>query len=242
MDRRQILLGMMAATGSAPAMAEQRDESQIVATFRWSLDDPTWTSRSQVAEDLKPRFSFLLSRTVYVGDPNSSEQIQSGEFDRPLRLPSFAARDLLRPTAAEALGHEPELAGYYGQLMELTGRGPGPDAVGYWLSLGFVSESAGKEIGFPWWDRISEAAPFFNWLRTAGENANFHDADQGWQLRALRKGERLHFQHSDLDTEEEFANLSVDRGTFLNRLYAAEAETRTVVAALSEQLGVDPWS
>lgn len=221
-------------------MAEQRDESQIVATFTWSTDDPTWASRSQAAEDLKPRFSFRLSRTVHVGD--SSEQIQGGEFDRPLRLPSFTARDPLRPTAAEALGHEPDLAAYYGQVMELTGRGPGPDAVGYWLSLGFVSESAGKEIDFPWWDRISQAAPFFNWLRAAGEDVDFHDADQGWQLRAVRMGERLHFQYSDLDTQEEFANLSVDRGIFLGRLHAAEAEMRTVVAALREQLGVDPWS
>ena len=207
-----------------------------------TLDDPTWTRCSKAAEDLRPQFTFLLRAAAYVGDPNSSEQIHSGQYDRPLRLPSFAAREPLAPTAAEALGHELELAGYYRQLMELTGPAPGPGALGYWLGLGFISEEAESEIAFPWWDQVSDAAPFFAWLRSADDDADFLDGDQGWMLRAARKGDRLHFQHSALETEEEFANLSVSRGAFLSRLDAAESEVRTVIAGLKRELGVDPWS
>jgi hypothetical protein len=206
------------------------------------MDDRTWTSRSKAAEDLRPQISFLLSRTAYVGDPNTSEQIHSGEHDRPLRLPSFAAREPMAPTVAEALGHEPELAAYYRQVMELTRHAPAPGAVGYWLGFGFVSEEAGSEIGFPWWDQISDAAPFFDWLRSADDNADFLDGDQGWMLRAARRGDRLYFLHGALDTDQEFANLSVGRGTFLSRLDAAESEARTVIAGLKRELGVDPWS
>jgi hypothetical protein len=206
-----------------------------------SLDDPTWTSRSTAAEDLTPRFSFCLSKSVYVGDPNSSEQIHSGEYDRPLHLPSLAARDRLAPTAAEVIGREAELAAYYRQVMTIEGKRPASGAVGYWLRFDLVSATAGQGIGFPWWDRVADAAPFFEWLRTvdAGE---FFDADQGWMLTAAARAQHLHFQHSDLETQEEFANLSVDRAAFLDRLRVAEEEVRQVIAVLRTELGVDPWS
>ena len=206
------------------------------------MDDRTWTSRSKAAEDLWPRISFLLSATAYVGDPNSSEQIHSGEYDRPLRLPSLAAREPMAPTVAEALGHEPELAAYYRQVIELTGQAPASGAAGYWLGFCFASEEAGSEIGFPWWDQISDPTPFFDWLRSADDNADFFDGDQGWMLRAARRGDRLFFLHGALETDEEFANLSVGRGTFLGRLDAAESQARTVIAGLKRELGVDPWS
>jgi hypothetical protein len=223
-------------------MAEERGEPQFVVSSVRTLDDPTWITRSTAAEDLTPQFSFSLSRSVYVGDPNSSEQIQSGKYDRPLDLPSFGTRNTLRPTAREAIGHETELAAYYRQVMALKGASPRSGDVGYWLRLDFVSAVAGKEISFPWWDRVSDATPFLSWLRRADSTDEFFDADQGWMLRAAHKGDRLHIQHSDLDTEEEFANLSVDRAAFLGRLDAAEADFRRVIAALKGKLGVDPWS
>lgn len=223
-------------------MAEEPEENQIIALSVGTLEDPNWESRSIGAEDLTPHFSFLLSRTAYVGDPNSAEQIRSGQYDRQLRLPELAARDPLRPRVAEVLGHEAELAEYYRQLRSVTGQGPRPDAVGYWLSLRFVSEQAGKEVGFPWWDRVSDAAPFCDWLRTAADGEDYFDADQGWMLRAVRKRERLHLQHSDLDTKQEFSNVSVGRETFLARLDTAELQARTVIAKLKRRLGIDPWS
>jgi hypothetical protein len=206
------------------------------------LDDPTWTNCSVAAEDLTPQFSFALSRSVYVGDPNNAEQIHSGTFDRPLRLPSLDARDPLRPTAAEAIGREAELAAYFRQVMTLKGARPRPGDVGYWLQLEFVSAGDGKAIEFPWWDQVSDAGAFFAWLRDKDATDEFFDVDQGWMLRAAQKAGRLHIQHTDFDCGEEFANLSVERAVFLGRLDAAEADIRRVIAALKTELGVDPWS
>jgi hypothetical protein len=221
-------------------MANERGGPQVV--IHTALDDPTWTTRSVAAEDLRPQFSFALSRSVYVGDPNSTEQIHSGTFDRPLRLPSLDARDPLRPTAAEAIGREAQLAAYYRQVMALKGARPRPGDVGYWLQLEFVSAAARKAIDFPWWDQVSDTGAFFAWLRQDDATDEFFDADQGWMLRAAHRAGRFHVQHTDVDGGEEFANLSVGRAAFLDRLNAAEADIRRVIAALKSELGVDPWS
>lgn len=213
------------AAGSVPAASDPEvAQWEVVSTS--TLDDPTWWERSTPANDLTPQFAFRLQ-----------------EFDRPVPLPSLGARDPLRPTAAEALGQEPALAAYYRDAMQIEGREPRPGAVGYWLQLTFQSAASGAQIGFPWWDRVCETEPFFTWLRSAADGDQFFDADQGWILRAARRGERLHFQHGDLDApEREFANLWVDRAAFLGRLDAAEADIRRVIAHLKAQLGVDPWS
>jgi hypothetical protein len=223
-------------------MAAETSKPQFVVTSARSLDDPNWTNRSVAAEDLAPQFSFSLNRTVYVGDPNSSEQFQSGKHDRSLSIPAVGAANPLRPTAAELRGHEKALAAYYREIMTLTGKRPSPGEVGYWLRLDFVSPAIGKEIAFPYWDRVSDAQPFLNWLRKIDAPDEFFDADQGWILRAAHKGRRLHFQYADLDTGEEFANMSVTARTFLHRLQLAEADVRGVILGLTKVLGVDPWS
>jgi hypothetical protein len=223
-------------------MAAEPSKPKFVVTSVRSLDDPRWTSRSVPAEDLTPQFSFLLSRTVYVGGPNSSEQIQSGRYDRLVSTPSLGARDPLRPTAGEVRGHEGELATYYRHVMALKGERPRAGDVDYWLRLDFVSPTTGKAITFPWWDRVSDAARFRTWVRKTDATKEFFDADQGWMLRAAHKGQRFHVQHNDLDTGEEFANLSVGAAEFLNRFEVAEADVGHVIAALKKELGVDPWS
>jgi hypothetical protein len=222
-------------------VAEKDEQWETFPVDDGDMDDPSWSLRSSEIEDLTPLFSFLLGRTVYVGDPNSAEQMRSGDYDRPLRLPDFGARDPLRPTADEVRGREPELAAYYRQVMELKGQ-PRSGEPGYWLSLDIVSETAQVRIPFPWWDRISDAAPFLAWLRTCQDGAAFGDCDQGWFLRAERKGQRIHFLDGDLDTRDAVSNSSVSRSVFLDLLDTAESDVRAVIAALKAELGVDPWS
>lgn len=207
------------------------------------LNDETWVQRSRPATDLSPQFAFLLSRTVYVGDPNSAEQLRSDAYNLPIAIPELGARDPLRPYASEALGREAQLTAYYREMMERTGKRPGPGAVGYWLRLEFVSHELNEPISFPWWDRVCEAAELFAWLRTAKPGGSgFFDCDQGWLFKAERPNDLLHFQYGNLDTGEEYANLKTDRTAFLGQLDRAETEVRTVIQRLKEHLGIDPWS
>lgn len=208
-----------------------------------ALNDEARVERSQQAEDLTPQFRFLLGRTVYVGDPNSSEEFHCEAYNLPIDLPELAARDPLRPTAREVLGREYELAAYYSERMEKTGRNPSADGVGFWLCLEFVSEALDVQIDFPWWDRISEASNLLDWIRaTDAEDAGFFDCDQGWLFKAKRQSGSLHLFHGDLDTGEMYVNLKVDQAIFRGRLDRAERDVRTVVERLKARLLVDPWS
>ena len=243
MDRRQTLIGLAALSWAGGGIAEGREVPQFRVSEVRVLDDKGWADRSIIAEDLQPRFAFLLQKTVHVGVPTYSAQAPSPADQRPLRLPSFPRRNQLFPTTVEVAGHEPELAAYYRQIMELTGPEPLRREENYWLHTGLTSETAKGEVRFPYWDRLSEVEPFFAWLRTSPDGgADFFDADQGWMLRAARKGERLHLQDSVLDDGEELANLSVDRSQLLTRIDAGEAQAREVIGKLRQELGVDPWS
>ena len=122
----------------------------------------------------------------------------------------------------------------------LAGRVHAPDAPSFpetslrqaWLRWRLVSDATRLEIRFPWWDSLSDMAPFVDWLRTAADGEVFSDCDQGWTLQATRKGERFHLQDGDLDTGEEFANVSVDRRQLLDDLEIKEADIRRVIARL----------
>jgi len=207
------------------------------------MDDPDWWKRSRAAEDLTPQFSFALHETVYVGRANSNEQLRDPAYQRPLRLPSLFAREPLRPTAHEVLGREAELATYYQEVMDQTGRKPDLNAVNYWLRLDFVSDSTGERVGFPWWDAVSETHLLFEWLRSSTDTDEFFDCDQGWLFRAGKIDGRLHFQHGNVDNSEvEYANLHVERSSFLMRLDQAETDIQAVIVELKARLGIDPWS
>lgn len=240
-QRRTLLLCLLASAGSVVAGADEPDKSRTMPPLGLRLNDPSWTHGSVAVEDLTPQFSFLLSHTVYVGDPNSLTQMQSGEFDRPLSVPSLGAQNPLRPTAADAVGRESALAAYYRDVMTLKGTQPTSGEEDYWLRFDLVSRTVGKAIHFSYSDRVSDTKFLFAWLRE-GASEDYSDQDQGWMFKAGKRGERLHFQQSDPDTGEELANLSIDRITFLERLRVAEADVLRVVAALKMQLGVDPWS
>jgi len=214
-----------------------------MADINTVLNDETWVERSLPAEDLTPEFSFVLSRTVYVGDPNSVEQLQSDVYNPPIAVPELAARDPLRPSAREVIDQESKLAAYYLEMIDRTGRKPDAYAVGYWLRLEFVSEALDQQIGFPWWDRVAEASSLFDWARTTDSGGEeFFDCDQGWFFRAGRMGQELHFQQGDLDTGDVYANLKVGRSGFLGRLDQAERDIGTVIERLGERLQIDPWS
>lgn len=102
-----------------------------MADINTVLNDETGVERSLPAEDLTPEFSFVLSRTVYVGDPNSVEQLQSDVYNPPIAVPELAARDPLRPSAREVIDQESKLAAYYLEMIDRTGRKPDAYAVGY---------------------------------------------------------------------------------------------------------------
>lgn len=207
-----------------------------------SMNDWTWVKRSRRTEDLAPRFGFYLHETIYVGDPNDSDAVLSGKNDKPIALPDFARKRPTYPTAAEVEGHEAELAAYYRTLLATTGRPAEDQEENFWLDLGLHSEATQAEIPFVIWTRLLDLEPFSQWVDAGADGSTFDDLDQGWQMKGMRIGERIHLQHSGFDQGGEYANVSVDRAALAVRLATEEARMARVIGRLRDLLGIDPWS
>ncbi|MDQ0465150.1 hypothetical protein QO010_002934 [Caulobacter ginsengisoli] len=238
--RRAIIVGLGAAAIAAncPAPAEAQPLDDLNA----SMNDWTWVERSVEAEDLAPRFGFYLHEAIYVGDPNDEDAVLSGANDKPIALPTFARKRPTYPTAAEAEGHEAELAAYYRTVLAMTGQPAEDQEQNFWLDLGLYSEATQVEIPFVIWTRLSDMAPFSQWVVSGDDGSTFNDLDQGWQVKGKRIGGRIHLQHSGFDQGGEFANVSVSRVSLADRLATEEARMAKIIGRLRDLLGIDPWS
>lgn len=205
-------------------------------------DDVSWTQQSLPADDLSPRFSFILRRDVPLRTTPGRGVTSSAELRHELHLPAFPREEELRVTDEESVEHERDIAAYYRELISVSGIAPLSQAQNYWLRMSFRSSAKASEIDFPYWDRLSDMRPFLNWLADAENASTFWDGDQGWMVQSARIGARLHLREGNLDDSAWRVNLVVHRTVFLARLAAAEARIQAAIRHLKAELGVDPWS
>lgn len=206
------------------------------------MNDWTWVGRSLDAPDLAPRFCFTLRETVYVGDPNDTDALTSQKHEKPVRLPSFSRTRKTFATAAEVSGQEAEMAGYYKTVLAMTGRSANDIDYALWLNLDLYSPASKVDIPFYIWNRLSDVAPFSDWIRTGQEGSRFHDLDQGWEVKGQRLGDHIHLQHTGFDQGGEFANVRVEQSTLASRIIAEEAALKPVIGRLRDLAGFDVWS
>jgi len=242
MDRRELGLGLIVALCGTSALAVEASSEQGVNVGQgYHPDDHDWIGNSRPADDLAPCFRFLLRENVYVGDPNDGSKFNDPAYNPRIALPEFPRQQQLRPASSEIIGHEEQLADYYRRVGALAP--PHAGSPNYWLRLSLESSATGTEIGFPWWDRVREAAAFFRWLKEGPSGTGFLDTDQGWMFRAFRAEERFYFLDSDPDDgDRERVNVSVDRPAFIERVAEAERLTRVVIERLKLRLRMDHWS
>lgn len=203
-----------------------------------------WTNESSALSGLEVEICFLLDEQFYTGDPNNAEQLNDPKFKVPLELPDFPRVVPTMVRTTEALPHLDALIRYYRILIEkglAVGRNFNELRHYFWTRLWFWNTEEEGYISFPWYDSLSEMQQFFSWLKT-GPEAAYHDGDQGWELQAVRKGDRLYFRQLDPDVGEELANLSVPFEPFLEAAVATESRALEVVAALSAGIGADVWT
>ena len=203
-----------------------------------------WVSKSKRIDDLDVEVCFTLRDTLYVGGPNSPAQLQDQQYYQPLEMPSF---ERVVPTLArtsEVLGNTEGLASYYKEVVERSfaiGRTFSEIRQYFWLDLFFWNKQENVVLSFPWYDHFSEIQRFFSWLNNDPEKP-FEDADQGWQIQAVRIGDDLHIRQSDPDDGDEYDNIAVPFEVFAEKAKGVERRALEVIDALSEQLGVDVWS
>ncbi|WP_448570041.1 hypothetical protein [Thalassotalea ganghwensis] len=203
-----------------------------------------WINKSKNIDSLDLEVCFQLQEHFYIGDPNNLEQIQDDNYQEPLQLPAF---ERVVPTIArtsEAIENTDKLASYYKDVVEKSAELSKPFneiRQYFWLRLWFWNTEEDVHISFPWYDSLSEMQQFFSWLNDNNVEP-FIDADQGWQIDAVRVGENIHIRQTDPDYDEEHVNISLPYEKFLKEALKVEKRAQHIITNLSKELGVDVWS
>ncbi|QLE98257.1 hypothetical protein [Neptunomonas phycophila] len=203
-----------------------------------------WIENSKEINDLEIEICFQLQESFYTGDLNNYEQLQDKKYHEAIEMPSFGRVVETMARTSEVIDSQEELVSYYKTVIEKSQalNKPFNEIKQYfWLRLWFWNTGEDVHISFPWYDSLSEIQKFFSWLRSNPEQ-DYVDMDQGWQIEAVRSGNRLHIRQTDPDDGEEYANISVPFAVFLEKSIEVEARALTIIGTLSSNIGVDVWS
>lgn len=208
-------------------------------------DRPDWVARSVTADTAMVDVYFTIADSFYVGDPNDSTQLHDPAFRRPLPPPGFLQAVPAFASTREIEGHEPQLAEYYARILRehrRSGRPYQQNSHHFWMRL-FFRFTEEEAITFPWYDTRAEMTPLFGWLRSAEDGQTWWDMDQGWELTAIRLGDRFYFRGTDGERDaEEWLNVSTPRSLLLQEIDAADRRLVAIISVLTSRLGADHWS
>lgn len=201
-------------------------------------DDASWMEMAAKADPLHIEISFLLRDSF----PTDTSARHPKDWPTSvLDLPLFARREQLAARSQEVVGHVDELAAYYrAAQMKMNAAGASTETL-FWLRLTIDGPKPGMNIGFAWWDKLSEMRSLFDWIEQAQDGQTFDDLEQGWRVQASRRGERLYFRHSVLEDDEEIGKLWAPASACVAAEQACWTRTETIVQQLARELGHDHW-
>jgi hypothetical protein len=205
-------------------------------------DSRDWLDRAESATDPDVEIFFAIRPTFYVGDPNDPAQIGNPKFEVPLPVPAIGDGTVDALSTKAVLGRERELAAHYRAVVERAkeaGQRFDDIRTHFWMRLWIGWK--GGDLAFPWYDGWKEMEDLLGWIETAEDGAHWWDADQGWELTALRKGPLLCFRMSD-GREEEHAAVRIDREALLAQAHALRGRISAIIRELSSLLGADVWT
>lgn len=201
--------------------------------------DATWMNAAAEADPVEIEISFLLRESF----PTDTSSCRATDWPtQALDLPSFPRRDRLRARSHEVEGHASELAAYYRRAKDQMVAHHASSEVLFWLSLEIAGPTPGMQIGFAWWDRLSEMRGFLDWIENAKDGQTFDDLDQGWAVQAARRGDQLYFRHTSWEEGKELGKLRASVSACRAAALATRARIGTIVRQLTGDLGGDYWS
>lgn len=163
----------------------------------------------------------------------------------PLALPEFPRAERLRVSVPEAIGHEAELAAYYGRVAALARqRGLKLQQVRqyFWMDLRLDNEDADVHLSFPWYDTFSSMDHFLAAVAGHDEGMVYADQDQGWAVEAWARNGTLYIRESDPDSDATVQAAALPRAGLQARIAPLRERTARLLARLAEELGADVWT
>ena len=208
--------------------------------FHW--DDREWLARATPVDNPRVDVCFALLDHFFTGDPNDADQFEDPRFRVPLPAPAIGAGDSYVLSTTMVIGREEALGRHYREVAEQAA------AIGlpfdhychhFWLRLSIAWEE--EALSFPWFDTWSDMDRLLGWLPVAEEDQDWWEADEGWEMAVVRRGDRF-FARQGNGEGEEHLNVSMNRAGLLASAEGARTRTVAVIGKLSAYLGADVWT
>lgn len=204
---------------------------------------PDWISRAKRIPKLVVEIGFRTMASFYYGPESGFSPEQWQQLRQPLFRPSCPlCGDLILSQSIESLVHE--LAEHYRDVLrQASQRGKSQNRIGYHFEVRPILLGPDDlALTFPWYDKLHDALPLFEALRSQQDGLLFHDLEQGWEFHAFASGRCMYLRQGDFDSGEEMAAIVTDRDSLICQIEPAVLRARTIIAQLVEATGVDYWS
>ncbi|KLN56868.1 hypothetical protein [Variovorax paradoxus] len=196
----------------------------------------SWFADARPIDSLEPEIAFHL-RDEFHAVPDRPPE--------PLALPEFPRASRLLARSSEAVGHEAELAAYYGRVAALARQ----HALKlhqvrqyFWMALRLDNEEAGIHLSFPWYDAFSAMDHFLAAVAGNDQGMVYDDQDQGWAVEAWAHNGTLYIRQSNPDAGDEPGQaVALPRVGLQPRIAPLRERTSKLVAYLAKELGPDAW-
>jgi len=195
-----------------------------------------WFAHAKPINSLEPEIAFLLWDEFHPVPGHQAE---------PLALPEFPRASRLLARTSEAIGHEAELAAYYGRVATLARQ----HALKlhqvrqyFWMDLRLHNEEADVHLSFPWYDTFAAMDHFLAAVAGNDQGMVYDDQDQGWAVEVWVRNGTLYIRESNPDSDDEPGQaVALPRAGLQARIAPLRERTAKLVACLAKELGPDVW-
>ncbi len=219
-------------------------------------DDAAWMARARTIDGATCDAVFHWAADVYYGPANDFSPAQWRELREilpPPALPTLGAGGDI--ASAALLGREDELVAHCRRIVGIAERRGKPgillEPLPCFRVQTVIHDGISALTSPAWHDTEAEAREQLGRIaaqspRDDGEDSTevFDAIDQGWQLRMVRRGDRLFVREWNWENpdETESVELSLDLATMAADASAALGRLRLIHGRLVAALGVDYWN
>ncbi|MDQ0571841.1 hypothetical protein QFZ42_003675 [Variovorax paradoxus] len=196
-----------------------------------------WFADTKPIDSLEPEIAFHLQDEFHPAMGGRAE---------PLALPEFPRASRLLACTSEVIGHEAELAAYYGRVAALARRHTLKlDQVRQYfrMDLRLDNDDANVHLSFPWYDSFAAMDHFLAAVVGNDEGMIYDDQDQGWAVEVWARNGTLYIRENDPDDSDNEPGqaVAVPRAGLQARIAPLRERTVKLVARLAKELGPDAW-
>ncbi|KQU84738.1 hypothetical protein ASC78_09580 [Variovorax sp. Root318D1] len=195
-----------------------------------------WFAGARPIDSLEPEIAFRLWDEFHPAPHHQPE---------PLALPEFPRASRLQARTTEVIGHQAELAAYYGRVTALARQHAMKlhQVRQYFrMDLRLDNDEADIHLSFPWYDTFSAMDHFLAAVAGNDQGMVYDDQDQGWAVEAWAFDGTLYIRQSNPDSDDEPGQaVALPRAGLQARIAPLRERTAKLMAYLAKELGPDVW-